>query len=145
MELLFECVDCRWQGDVESTVEFDEDEEPIYVCPECDSSSLRVVRAKEEWQTDPLGHRLNKSKALANNWHDQGSENYLFGVSVETNVWAKIIKPTHGSCHEIWIFLILRVDDDLTIRDVDYRIDQVFPDGHGKTLSVELFPPRGKG
>jgi hypothetical protein len=97
------------------------------------------LRPKEEWQKRLVGKKIDKEKALLDGWHDQGSENFLFGVKQHKNILAKIIKPLHSSCHEVLIFLILKVNNNLIIKDVDFIISQVFPDGHCDILQVGLF------
>lgn len=140
MDLIGKCCECRYQGIVENFVEEDENGEFNYVCPDCDSPKIVEAKLKASWQKSFAGRKIDLEKALASGWHDQGSEKFLYGVKQQKNIWAKIVKPAQQSCHEIWIFIILKVNDDQAIEDVDYRVDQVFPDDHSETLQVELWP-----
>ena len=113
--------------------------ELYYECSTCDNTNISELRPKEEWQKKFVGKKIDKEKALLDGWHDQGSENFLFGVKQHKNLWAKIMKPLHSSCHEILIFLILKVNNNLIIKDVDFKIAQLFPDGHSEIRQGGLF------
>jgi len=142
MLMIIKCTECEWEGDLESAAEYDEEDEPKFFCPECRSQGLVEKMQKGDWQTRFEGMQVDLKRAIENGWHDQGGSNYLFGVKRDQNILAKIMTPANQcSSHQIRIFLIVRLDDEICIEDVDYRVDQVFPDGSGRTLSAGLFPP----
>lgn len=142
MLLFIKCTECEWEGELENAAEYDEEGEPKFFCPECRSQSLVEKMSKGDWQTRFEGMPVDLKRAIENGWSDQGGSNPLFGVKRDQNILAKIMTPANQcSSHQIWIFLIVRLDDDHCIEDVDYRVDHVFPDGSGRTISVGLFPP----
>jgi len=93
------------------------------------------------WAQVFVGKVFDKEKALAQEWYDQGSKNFHFGLPVGKNFWVKRNNTAgHCGCHTIWIFLLVSLAEDGTIRWVGEQISQVFNDGHGEVIDVPLFP-----
>lgn len=85
---------------------------------------------------------VDLEKLESDDWHDQGSANYHYGLPRKKNLWVKRITPSHQCGHiTIWLFVFLYLSAKAVIKKVETSVHQVFNDGSYEELEVELFPP----
>jgi len=85
-------------------------------------------------------HKVSKSRLNENEWYDQGSDNYHFGLPIKKNLWVRRIIQSHRcSNHTIWLFLLLHVDKICKIKKIETAVHQVYNDGSYDELGVPFF------
>lgn len=96
----------------------------------------------EELCNDYCHQEVNREKLASDGWHDQGAENYHYGLPRKKNLWVKRITPSHQCGHiTIWLFVYLHLSAKAVIKKVETSVHQVFNDGSYEELDVEFFPP----
>ena len=93
------------------------------------------------WALEFVGKKFNPEKALQEEWYDQSSDNFHYGVPRGKGLWLKRLDPAeHCGCHMVMIFIMVVLAPDGNIRWAGEQIQQVFNDGHGEVIDVPLFP-----
>lgn len=77
-----------------------------------------------------VGKHADTKKMKSEGWYDQGSSNYHCGLKKGQNLWVRKFDPVERSCcHTVWLFVILQLEPDNTIKSVGTDVHQVFNDG----------------
>ncbi len=88
-----------------------------------------------------VGKNVDTSKMKAEGWYDQGSANFHYGLKKGKNLWVRKFDPAEKSCcHTVWLFVMLQLNPDSTIKSVGTDVHQVFNDGSYESLGIPFFP-----
>lgn len=88
-----------------------------------------------------VGKHADTIKMKAEGWHDQGSADYHYGLKKGKNLWVRKFDPAEKSCcHTVWLFVMLQLESDNTIKSVGTDVHQVFNDGSFESLGIPFFP-----
>ena len=88
------------------------------------------------------GSTVVEERLIAEDWYDQSSENYHFGLPQNKGLWVKRIDQEHGcEIHTAWLFILLFLKDDKKIKSVETKVFQVFNDASMDEIDIPLFQP----
>lgn len=94
---------------------------------------------KDKHLTDIFKGRVIKQQEMeANDWYDQGSSNYHYGLPRKKNYWVKRLFPTTPCCHTVFLFILMTLDENV-IKSIDTAVHQAFNDGSYEDLRVPFF------
>jgi len=99
------------------------------------------MEQENRWANSLIGRTFDTQKALSGGWYHQGAKNFHYGFPQKKNLWLKKMNPAEKCCHTVWIFLLVELKKDQSIRKATTQIHHVFLDGRGEVLDVDLFPP----
>jgi hypothetical protein len=88
------------------------------------------------------GKVLDPLKLSEQEWSDQGGSNYHFGFPQKKGMWLKRIESANPCGHHtIWLFVMLHLGKDNTLKQVSEAVHMVYPDGSFDDMGVGFFPP----
>ena len=88
-----------------------------------------------------IGKKTDTEKMRSQEWHDQGSSNYHFGLPTGVGLWAKRLLPaSQCCCNTIWLFVFLELDDNSVITQTHSSVHNVFNDGSFDLLYAPFAP-----
>jgi len=86
------------------------------------------------------GLQLDTARMQDGMWHDQGSDNFHFGMPVEKGLWVRQFPASHHcEFNTIELYLLVRVDSGHAIREISTMVCNLFTDGSFEEIEVPIF------